>query len=457
MKGKTNFKRLICAIICICMAMATVAAMVACDNQTPDESDATGATDPVVNETPRDGEIAVVRVIADMKTGEQITEDKVKIDYVLEENVHPNSIRELDKVIGKYVTTNVYVGEYLFSGKITDGKANVTESVGNDEYILVEDYVSAGMDAALTIQSLIYNNPGRALYFADGTYIIGKSIDIPANPEKAVSFVLSGNAVIKAADSWSATTAMLRMGSIDKGGAEDGKGISITGGVIDGSGKAMGISIEGGVRSRISDITLKNVTTGIDIKGDLGVEYPENITIDNIVITGTYDDTSVGMIVAADMAVIKGVRIEGMGTGIKAAGSDNAFINIHAKYSGSTNGAVGFDDTGARNEYNMCYSENYAIGFKMGAQTTANKYSTCYVFWSNDAIGTQTAFAAAGKFNSVIETSCVSYTSADAQTALLTVAESGGSGKLISPIVNGYANLDDKTSYTAYIWAPIVK
>ena len=66
-------------------------------------------------------------------------------------------------------------------------------------YVVVTDHLNAntGEDVSDAIQKLINENPHRTIYFPDGEYIIAKPICTSANPENAVSIMLSDFATIK--------------------------------------------------------------------------------------------------------------------------------------------------------------------------------------------------------------------------------------------------------------------
>ncbi len=418
------------------MALTLVLGMVSC-NKTEDG--------------PKEGEIEVVRTKVAMKKGEQITSDKVYIDYVKEENVPLNAIRELDKVVDKYLKADVVVGDYLFAGKIAASVEVEVEVAEDVAYVSVKDYVTAGEDSTDIIQKIIDDNPGRTLYFADGTYIISKPLLISADPAKKVSLDLSNYAIIKAADSWSAAEAMVRFGAkdVNTDNVEVGSTSAyIRGGIVDGNGKAKGISVEAGRDNFISNVSVKNTTVGIILGSSVG---DARTTVENTNITGTFNDASVGMEITSNTNALENVQIDGSKVGVKLTGMNNILRNVHATYDGKAAASIGFEDKGKANSYDICFSENFAVGFYMGAEVMGSVYSGCYTFWNND-IETQTAYQSEGLFDSVIRTGRSDFDSTSANSAYLVVGAEGGSGKVLWPLIKNVANIDVK-DYESYLAA----
>ncbi len=428
---KNSIKRILCIAICICVLFALALTAVSCKN----------GKDP--QDGPKEGEVAVVRVSKDMKKGDKITNENVYIDYVDEEKVHFNAIRELEKAVDKYLTVDVYAGDYLFAGKLTD-KA-MTDNSNNSAYTSVKDYVKEGEDCTALIQNLIYENSGKTLYFADGTYTISKPLILSADPITKVSIELSDFAVIKAADSWSSEDAMICIGTNDKDVDEAGAGAQLEGGVIDGSGKAKGISVVGARDSFISSISIKNATVGLV----LGGEHDTRTTVENINIICDANDSFVGMEILSNSNAFENVLIDGPHTGVKLTGKNNILKNIRATYNGSATSSIGFEDCGFANNYDICFSENYSTGFYMGADVKASVYSGCYSFWNN-GISVQTAYRTEAGLNALIRSCRADFENADAETAYLLVGEEGGGGRIVCPLVKNVANID-KADHEAYL------
>ena len=98
--------------------------------------------------------------------------------------------------------------------------------------------------------------------------MIGKPICTPADPTKSVDLQLSNYAVIKATDDWSDEEAMIRLGGKDpfKNIRINGSNYSLTGGIIDGSGVAKGVSIDSGRETAVRRVSIKHVKVGLHIK-----------------------------------------------------------------------------------------------------------------------------------------------------------------------------------------------
>ena len=139
----------------------------------------------------------------------------------------------------------------------------------NPAYLVVTDYIpqSSGEDVSDRLQEIIENNPNRTLYFPDGEYLISKPILTPADPKRSVALRLSTYAKIKAAPDWNSDEAMVRLGA--EYFANDirtcGSNYSFVGGIIDGSGVASGISVDGGRETVVRDVSIKHTQIGLHI------------------------------------------------------------------------------------------------------------------------------------------------------------------------------------------------
>ena len=108
-------------------------------------------------------------------------------------------------------------------------------------------------DCADALQKLIDENPNRTIFFPDGTYILSHPVMTPADPKRSVSMCLSAYAMFKASDDWDSDEAMIRLGETHR--ANDirtvGSNYYFAGGIIDGNGKANGISKAPGTRINV--------------------------------------------------------------------------------------------------------------------------------------------------------------------------------------------------------------
>ena len=107
----------------------------------------------------------------------------------------------------------------------------------------------SGKDVSDALQKIIDLNPNRTLFFPDGEYLLSKPVATPADPLKSVSLVLSDFAVLRAADDFCGEEAMVRLGG--KCAANNirlpGSNYALRGGIVDGSGRAKAVSIDGGM------------------------------------------------------------------------------------------------------------------------------------------------------------------------------------------------------------------
>lgn len=65
----------------------------------------------------------IVRVVKEVKLGDQITADMVKTVEVGGYNLPENVVRNLDTVVGKYASTDLAAGDYIIASKVADEPA----------------------------------------------------------------------------------------------------------------------------------------------------------------------------------------------------------------------------------------------------------------------------------------------------------------------------------------------
>jgi len=63
---------------------------------------------------------SIVRVVKDIKNGDQITKDMVQTVEVGGYNLPENIVKQSDTVVGKYATADLSPGDYILSTKLTD-------------------------------------------------------------------------------------------------------------------------------------------------------------------------------------------------------------------------------------------------------------------------------------------------------------------------------------------------
>lgn len=308
-------------------------------------------------------------------------------------------------------------------------------------YIIVTDTICAnsGEDVSDEIQAIIDANPNRTIFFPDGEYLVAKPIYTPAEPKKSVSLELSDFAVIKATGEWKKGEAVIQLGG--KNPANDthtpGSNYSLEGGVIDGSGVANGISINSGRETAVRDTSIKNTVIGLHIMyGANSGSSDADITGINIIGTGKTD--SVGIFLEGFDNTITNVRIGNVFTGVHIKSAGNILRNIHPLYySDYTDyqNSCGFLIEAGNNWLDYCYSDQFAIGFRM----TSNDRSTlhdCFCYWYAGGDYAQTGIKADGEFNSIVTNFNAGFHPDAEKCYLLTFKKLGGDGSIENITVN---------------------
>ena len=273
--------------------------------------------------------------------------------------------------------------------------------------VSVTDYVTpgTGKDVSAGIQAAIDENPNRTIWFPDGEYIVSQSILTPADPTKSVDLQLSNYAVIKASDDFSGE-AVVRLGGKDPYNSVtiNGSNYSLTGGIIDGSNIADGVSIDSGRETKIQNTSIKNTVVGLHIKyGANSGSSDADISDINIIGNSTRD--AVGMLIEGYDNTFTNIRIGHVYTGVIMKSAGNALTNIHPLYwAGWENypGSCGFIEESSNNLYTYCYSDQFETCFKI-VGNARSIYTDCFGFWWSGEGKTCCGFKVEGdKFNSVV-------------------------------------------------------
>ena len=326
-------------------------------------------------------------------------------------------------------------------------------------YLIVTDYVEAnsGKDVSDELQKLILDNPNRTLYFPDGVYLISKPICTPANPIHSVSLVLSCYATIKATDDWTESEALVRLGAAEPFNDinTNGSNYFFEGGILDGSGKANGISIDSGRETAIRKVSIKNTVIGIHIKWGAN-SRSSDADVRDVNIVGTNKVGSWGVLLEGHDNTLTNMRIAGVHVGIQADSGGNIFRNLHPLYTYGGELAedenfltsVAFMDRWNDNYYDICYSDQFCTAFSMQS-SSRNIYTNSYIMWYTSRGGVENAFKVDGKFNSIVRSPRINFHN-DTQNALLSVTEEGGSGFIENPMINHEEYITDQT-YKEYL------
>ena len=329
-------------------------------------------------------------------------------------------------------------------------------------YVNVLDYMDAntGEDLSDAIQKVILDNPKRVIFFPDGEYMISKPVCTPGNPEHSVSLHLSNYATIKATDSWNSDEAMIRLGAAEPFNSIyiNGSNYYLSGGIIDGSGIAKGVSIDSGRETRVENVSIKNTQIGLHVKfgANSGSSDADVLNV-NIVGNGALD--SVGLLVEGMDNSFANMRIARVQVGIKLIRGGNHLRNIHPlyvpapcweKYSES----IGFMDLSWENWYDFCYSDQFCTGFYM-KDNLRSIYHNCFCYWWMTLPEGQFGFKADGKFSSLISNTKVCFRSDANPTEYLVVKDAGGTGKIENPFFNEEMTKDK--SYKDYLVGKVLQ
>ena len=313
-------------------------------------------------------------------------------------------------------------------------------------------------DVADRIQRVIDEHPNRTIWFPDGTYLISKPICTPADPKRSVDLRLSNYAVLKAAPGWTNTEAMVRLGGIHPANNIRlvGSCYSFTGGVIDGSGVAKGISIDSGRETKVRDVSMKFVSLGLHIKHGAN-NNSSDCDISDVNIVGNKKPGSIGVLIDACDNTLANMRIADMQIGVKLTRSaaGNLMRNLHPLYTSPMDqydDSAGFVDDSRNNSYDRCYSDHFATGFLFGRTAGNTVMDACIVFWYAPTKGRRhTAVKCVGRFLAQIENMQIGFKNSEAVNTVLDVGEKGGCGYLRDPRINMVLVRKDDTVYKDYL------
>ena len=217
------------------------------------------------------------------------------------------------------------------------------------------------------------------------------------------------------------------------------RSISIIGGCIYGSGYASAISVEGGKDTYIYNVSIKSAVLGIHIKkgpNELGATWTN---VDNVNITGNDRRDCIGILVEGTYNTFSNMRIASINFGVKCTetGSKNIFRNLHplgVSMNASTTTA-GFWDMSDGNVFDICYSDQFAVAFRM-SEETKSIYNACFGYWYKGRTGNQYGFYADGDFNSIVRDTRVTLKAEYRSTVdlgYIVVKGDGGEGVVLFP------------------------
>ncbi|MCQ2794311.1 MAG: hypothetical protein MJ207_03055 [Bacilli bacterium] len=270
----------------------------------------------------------------------------------------------------------------------------------NVDVIDVASYVdtSGQHDCSDKIQELINNNPHRTLYFKDGIYLLDHQILTPGNPAKSVDLQLSNYAILKASDKYQVERTgdweewqdqylyMVSLGGLDRDNdvLTPGSVYSLTGGIIDGSGRAAGVEIAGGRETRVQNVSMKGVQVGLRIAKGVN-SGSSDADIRDISIICNDDKESYGLILQGSDNTATNIRIGHVTHGVYTNGGSNLLSYVHPLHNGNCltenyDESVGFEIDNYT-QLNNCYSDNFRTAYKLG---DSHAFLTdCIAWWFN--------------------------------------------------------------------------
>ena len=285
--------------------------------------------------------------------------------------------------------------------------ANCAFVAGLSGTVCVTDYVAVdtGEDVADALQAVIDANPNRTIWFPDGEYLVSHPLRTPADPTKSVDLQLANYAVIRATDDFTGG-AVIALGGKDPYNTtlQVGSNYSLTGGVIDGSNIADGVSIDSGRETRVQNTSIKHTIVGLHIKYGAN-SGSSDADIRDISITGNSAADSVGMLVEGHDNTFTNVRIGFVRTGVVMRAAGNSLTNVHPLFEidwDNYEGSCGFQEESGSNVYTYCYSDQFQTAFKI-VGNGRSIYDNCYAYWWSGKGGKCTGFRAEGSnFNAVV-------------------------------------------------------
>ncbi len=334
-------------------------------------------------------------------------------------------------------------------------------------YVVVTDYIEAntGKDVSDEVQKIIDENPMRTIYFPDGEYILAKPICTSAKPENAVSLHLSNFAVLKAADGWSDSEAMVRLGAAEPYNTiyRNGSNYYFCGGVVDGNGVANGISIDSGRETSVRNVSIKHTFVGLHIKHGAN-SGSSDADIETVNIVGNNKKGSVGVIVEGYDNTFTNMRIAAVEIGIKVRSGGNFFRNIHPLFIFGYEYAqddIDFADSIAfceevsgTNWYDYCYSDQMATGYKL-CPGSKSIVMNAFIMWYSPRGNKEVGFVCDGDFNACITNPKIHFRGDTTNNAFLVLPEgAGGNGFIENPVVNDDV-VHDKT-YKKFVTGKII-
>ena len=458
---KKTTRAILAALLCFSLLLGALV-MTGCDKSEPADSEDNGKNDNKVTDDQKDTQNNYARVVVmrnPVEKGSYISSRDIEIISVEKEDLPEEYITARIDAIGMIAQVELSKGDILSPSMIAKApEAEKPDTVDPYEigYVVITDYVqpNTGEDVSAGIQRAIDENPQKTIYFPDGEYLLANPIATSGNPANAVALKLSNFAILKAMPGWNHTEAMVRLG-----GAEaynnihlPGSNYYLEGGCIDGSMVATGVSIDSGRETAIRNLSIKRTQIGLHIKRGAN-SGSSDADIDTVNIVGNAMPDSIGVLIDGYDNTLTNMRIAAVQTGVKLVGAGNFLRNIHPLYiyAGELHAkdpdhydtvedidyskSIAFHELSDNNWYDICYSDQFAVGFKIGNGSTS-LFDSCFCLWYSNNGNMEIGFQSEGKFNAMIVNSRVVFKGGVTNTAFLKVGAEGGSGVIQYPIFN---------------------
>ena len=439
-------RRLLCALLCIAFLLG-MAMLTSCnsDADSAEEESDGAATGQSKDEFTLDenGMVDVLVFTADAPMGTRLTAKNTEVVKMDPTNLPRNVVTDPTDARGKYTSKDFFTGDYVIKSRISKTKPldtneellNQDIARTNNEYIVVTDFIKAntGEDLYDNLQMLINRNPGRTLYFPDGEYLISHPLETSSKPASSTSFYLSGGAVLKAHDKWKADgtkRALICFGTLSEENniRTPGSNFYVMGGVLDGQGRADGVSVDSGRETLIKNVVIVNVRYGIHIKDGINNGSSDS-DIDDVTIIGNGTHNSYGIVTVGYDNTISNARIYNTKVGMQV--SSGTFVaDCTVENTAKMEGATGFICSGTGDAwYSNCTSIDFEIAFDIGS--TKGFYKQCNALWPSNFGAQHIAFKATSLRSAIVGCSA-DFPEGEIPSAFLTA--SGGSGKVVAPV-----------------------
>ena len=206
----------------------------------------------------------------------------------------------------------------------------------------------------------------------------------------------------------------------------------LKGGIIDGSGVAKGISIDGGRETLVADVSMKGVLVGLHIKRGAN-NGSSDADVRNVNIVGNNAPNSIGVLVDGYDNTLSNMRIYAVVKGVVVNSGGNCLRDLHPlvamkRDKGFYDSTVGFEINSGHNWMDFCYSDQFCTGFKFGPRG-GGVLDKCFCFWYLSKPGMRhVGFSSVGKFNAKVQSPTVVFRNNGSTNCLLEVGAPGGKG-----------------------------